>query len=157
MGCLSTKPTLKTTFQSQDEIIDKLFSFDLIHYLSLHFGYIPPSPLPKASRVDSDKWKIALKNTGLRTEETNLPPPEYGKSILRFLDGLLSSSRSQCLVGLWDFYPSNPGSICQRKILDAVPNKGEKLFVVDPRCFAMEPQFKWTIAVSEAGDAVKVY
>lgn len=60
----STRPTLKTAFEPQDKIVDQSFTFDLVHYLSLHFEFTPP--LPQPSHVDGDKWKMLLKNTGLR-------------------------------------------------------------------------------------------
>ena len=153
----SSRPTLKSTFEPQDQIVDESHTFDLIHYLSLHFGYTSPLPLPRATQVDNSKWKLLLKNVGLRTDgETNPLPLEYAESILQFLEYLLSPSPVGRAANLWDLHPSNRRAISAIKILDAVPKKGE-VFVVNPRYFAAEPGFEWTIAVFEPSDAVKVY
>jgi hypothetical protein len=61
----SRKPTLVPTFEPQNEIIDESVAFTLTRYLSLHFGYTPPLPLPQASTVDNDEWKLLLKTLAL--------------------------------------------------------------------------------------------
>ncbi|KAF8898285.1 hypothetical protein CPB84DRAFT_1847834 [Gymnopilus junonius] len=104
---------------------------DIVAYLSTHYGYRPPIAIPpNPSTPDKARWNDLVK-TGLQT--TNGPPP------------VIYDLKHQCPIAL---------NIAALRLLF---QKVGDLFLLQGSCLALDPQAPWTIALTTATDAVKVF
>jgi len=151
---------LLPTLELENEIVNEAIAFDLLDYLTLHFIYINPLPLPPGNNndnIDAARWALLLKNVGLSAETgCHTPMSELGKSIADFLHGLLLLPPAGPPAQSWDFNPSSHCPILAGLLLSKLM-KIQDTFIVNPAYFVPKPPYNYTIAVFNATNAVKIY
>lgn len=127
-------------------------TFDILAYLSLHYGFVAPLPLRSSSSVNPKDWEENIKNVGLDIE-TNPLMPDLAAPVVTFLQGL--RLRDGPVSELWDLHLGNCRKV-NTQVLATWIFRREKFFFVHLSS-PDEPHCPWTIALTTAADALFVY
>ena len=127
-------------------------SFDLLDYLSTHYGFVYPLSRQKTS-VDNEAWDKCMKSLGRFAGARNPPVPDFHESIIHFIEALQSSGGPSS--DEFDCFPDNRIAIKTSSFSRDIVSIG-KFFVVQPRAF--EPNsFPWSIALYDIPQALYVF
>lgn len=128
---------------------------DIVAYLSAHYGYRPPIALPPNPSIpDKARWNDLVKTVGLRAKDSNPPPVNFGLSCFDFLQGLQMTNGPPPLI--YDLKPHCPIALDVAALRLLFEKVGDLFFLRGSR-LKLEPQAPWTIALTTARDAVKVF
>ena len=127
-------------------------SFDLLDYLSTHYGFVYPLSHQKIS-VDNEAWDNCMKALGRFAGPHNPPLLDFPESIIHFIKALQSPSGPNS--DEFDCFPDNRITIKTSRLFRDIV-RIEKFFVVQPHAF--EPNsFPWSIALYDVPQALYVF
>ena len=95
-------------------------SFDILGYLTFHYGFVSPLPLQTHSPVVAKDWEETIKNVGLDVSK-NRPSADYSGTIVNFLKGFRSTAGPS--EELWDLRPGNRRLIDKQRLSQIITKK----------------------------------
>jgi hypothetical protein len=126
-------------------------AFDILGYLTFHYGFVPPLPLQSNSPVDLKDWEENIKNIGLDVRK-NASSVDLAAPIVNFLKGFRSAAGPS--QELWDLRLGNRRPV--GRPVSIISKHNNNLFFLSPHSLH-EPHCPWTIALTTAADALFVY
>jgi hypothetical protein len=158
VGQSSTRQYLMTVAQSSDQgpevdLTHKANEIDVLKYMSHHYGFVPPLPIPAADTapIGRDDWDECLKSVGLRTSTHNLPLPGLTGPIVGFIKRLQGDGPR---AFEWDISPENRQPLNREAIVQCFHKLNERHFLVN-RDFLVDGHLTdWQIAVTTSTNAL---
>jgi hypothetical protein len=129
-------------------------TFDILGYLAFHYGLVPPLPLQSHPPVDLKEWQETIKNVGLDASKY-LPSVDYAETVVGFIKGFMVPAGPS--MELWDLRPSNRRRIDRECLNVIITKQNDNLFFLGPPSLGDEPRCSWTIALTNAANALFVY
>jgi hypothetical protein len=143
------------SFDSDDlnpfEVVNTATSFDVLDYLSTHYGFVSPLLQQSSESVNREAWDNCMKALGRVAGSTNPPLPSFHKSIIHFIGAFHSSEGPNS--DNFDAFPDNRVTINSGRLFDTI-TYFDHFFVVLPHVFRSS---SWSIAVYDLPRALFVY
>jgi hypothetical protein len=136
----------------ESPIIDAPDTYEVIDILVMHYGFVPPLPLPEyATPVDLAARPPFLRLLGLQRQDDLVFASPLGRIAYDFVHALASHKKPD--PSLWDLARGNRKSLAFSHRLACIQPLPSGLFVFD---FGPESTVPWKIAVTNAADALFV-
>ncbi|KDR77508.1 hypothetical protein GALMADRAFT_138610 [Galerina marginata CBS 339.88] len=127
---------------------------NVLQYLSLHFGFVPPLPLPERdpAPVDNNDWEECLMSVGL-CKGKHQPQPGLSHPIMAFIHGLQGSGPKahEC-----DFLPDNRQYLGDSIIRKSFHKLNDSLYLLHNSVLDAKSVCGWQFAVTTLASAVYI-
>lgn len=87
------------------ELLPAAGELDILQYIMLHYGFLPPIPVPSSdSSVPSTEWNDCLKTLGLQKSEHHSAVPGLTAAFVSFVKAIQNPEES---LDCWDLSPGH--------------------------------------------------
>ena len=136
----------------ESPIVDVSDAYEVIDILVMHYGFVPPLPLPDyATPVDPAARPPFLRLLGLPRQDDEVFASPVGRIAYDFVNALTSHTKPNS--SLWDLARGNRKSLAFSRRLACLQRLPSGLLVFD---FGPDSTVQWKIAVRNAADALFV-
>jgi hypothetical protein len=157
IGQSSNRQYVLAATQSSDQgpgvdLTQEVNRTDVFRYMSLHYGFVPPLPIPATDPVPigQNDWDERLKSVGLQTG-IHHQPPGLTVPIVDFIRRLQGSGPQ---AFEWDILPGNRQPLNRESIVKCFHKVNEWLFLVNGSFLADGNLTDWQISVTTSANAL---
>lgn len=124
---------------------------NILVFLKVFYGFIPPLPWPQPTTIKKDQWAAALKTVGLLS--AGIPHPQLGPTIKTFLTDMYEPTKPTLL---WDLNPTSQAPLNVATFRSHICDVDGK-FVIHPQAYREANNLTWVVALRSLDGAVRAF